>query len=61
LGWKRHPAHFSVEQAIEASKRIGARLTRFTHIAHSLGHEETNKLLPEGMRLGFDGERVHST
>lgn len=58
LQWKKHTTHFSVEQAVEASKRIGARQTLFTHIAHALGHVETNKLLPEGMRLAYDGERV---
>lgn len=58
LQWKRHTTHFSVEQAMEAAKRIGAKQTLFTHIAHALGHVETNKLLPEMMRLAFDGERV---
>jgi phosphoribosyl 1,2-cyclic phosphate phosphodiesterase len=58
LQWKRHTTHLSVEQAIDIAKRIGARQTLFTHIAHALGHVETNKLLPESMRLAYDGERV---
>jgi phosphoribosyl 1,2-cyclic phosphate phosphodiesterase len=58
LQWKKHTTHFSVEEAIEAAKRIGARQTLFTHIAHALPHEETNKLLPPTMRLAYDGERV---
>src|SRR5262245_11229473 len=36
LQWKRHVTHFSVEQAIEAATRIGAKQTLFTHIAHAL-------------------------
>ena len=32
--------------------------TLFTHIAHALGHEQTNAQLPAGMRLAFDGQRV---
>jgi hypothetical protein len=37
---------------------IGAKQTLFTHIAHGLGHEETNRELPETVRLGYDGQRV---
>lgn len=58
LQWKRHATHLSVEQAMEETKRIAPRQALFTHIAHALSHEETNKLLPPGMRLAFDGERV---
>lgn len=55
LQWKKHATHFTVEEAIEVAKRIGARETWFTHIAHGLSHAETNKLLPAGMRLAHDG------
>lgn len=58
LQWKKHATHFSVEQAMEAAKRIGAKQTWFTHIAHALAHEETNKLLPPNMQLAHDGQRV---
>ncbi len=58
LQYKRHTTHFSVEEAIEAATRIGAKQTLFTHIAHALGHQATNKALPAGMRLAYDGERV---
>jgi phosphoribosyl 1,2-cyclic phosphate phosphodiesterase len=60
LQWKRHVTHFSVDQAIEAAQRIGAKQTLFTHIAHALGHEVTNQKLPATMRLAFDGERILS-
>jgi len=50
-----HPTHFTVEQAVEAAKRIGAKRTYFTHIAHALGHAATNEELPEGMELAYDG------
>ncbi len=53
-----HPQHFSLDEAVEAAQRIGARQTLFTHITHYLPHAETNARLPPGIRLGFDGERV---
>ena len=60
LQWKKHATHFSVEEAIVAAHRIGAKQTLFTHIAHALSHEKTNKMLPKTMRLAFDGERISS-
>jgi phosphoribosyl 1,2-cyclic phosphate phosphodiesterase len=50
-----HPSHATVEQALEWSKQTGARHTWLTHIAHDLGHAETNSTLPEGVRLAYDG------
>lgn len=50
-----HATHFNLEQAIEEARRIGARRTYFTHIAHELGHAQTNAALPDGMQLAYDG------
>ena len=58
LQHKKHTTHFSLEEAVEAAGRIGARQTLFTHVAHALAHEATNRLLPPRMRLAHDGERV---
>ena len=53
-----HPTHFNLEQAVAMTGRIAARQTFFTHIAHELRHAETNAELPEGMALGYDGQRI---
>jgi phosphoribosyl 1,2-cyclic phosphate phosphodiesterase len=58
LRHKPHPTHATVEQALGWARRIGARHTWFTHIAHELGHEETNRALPEGVRLAYDGLEI---
>jgi phosphoribosyl 1,2-cyclic phosphate phosphodiesterase len=50
-----HPTHFSLGEAIEAARRIGARRTFFTHMCHHLAHESTNARLPAGMALAYDG------
>ena len=55
LRHKPHPSHATVEQAVGWARRIGARHTWLTHIAHELGHEETNRTLPDGIRLAYDG------
>jgi phosphoribosyl 1,2-cyclic phosphate phosphodiesterase len=58
LQYKAHTTHFSVDQALEVVARVKPRRTRFTHIAHALGHEATNAKLPAGVRLAHDGERI---
>lgn len=50
-----HPTHFNLDQAVEHARRIGAKRTFFTHIAHELPHAETNRELPAGMALAHDG------
>ena len=55
LRHKPHPSHATIEQAVDWARRIGARRTWFTHIAHELPHAETNRALPEGMALAYDG------
>jgi phosphoribosyl 1,2-cyclic phosphate phosphodiesterase len=55
LRHKPHPSHATLDQAVKWARRIGARQTWFTHIAHELGHAETNRTLPEGMALAYDG------
>lgn len=58
LQWQKHSTHFTLQEAIEAGERIGAKQTLFTHIAHGLGHEVTSRVLPAGMALAYDGQRV---
>jgi phosphoribosyl 1,2-cyclic phosphate phosphodiesterase len=53
-----HPSHATVEQALGWAQRIGARQTWLTHIAHDLSHEETNRALPENIKLAWDGLSV---
>ena len=50
-----HPSHATVEQAVGWARRIDAGQTWLTHIAHELGHEVTNRALPAGISLAYDG------
>jgi phosphoribosyl 1,2-cyclic phosphate phosphodiesterase len=55
---EKHTTHFSLEEAMEAADRIGATRTFFTHIAHRMFHEATNRTLPANRQLAYDGQRV---
>ena len=55
LRHKPHPSHATLQQALAWASRIGAGHTWLTHIAHELGHEETNRTLPDSVRLAYDG------
>lgn len=56
---KKHPSHFSLDEAVEIAKEIGAEKTYFTHLGHLIGlHESINKKLPENMELAYDGLKI---
>ncbi|MCS7005878.1 MAG: MBL fold metallo-hydrolase [Cytophagales bacterium] len=51
-----HYSHFTLQEAIATAQEIGAKMTYFTHISHTMGkHACTEKLLPPNIRLGYDG------
>jgi phosphoribosyl 1,2-cyclic phosphate phosphodiesterase len=39
-------------------ERLKPRRAFFTHIAHDLGHEETNSALPSHVQLAYDGLKL---
>jgi phosphoribosyl 1,2-cyclic phosphate phosphodiesterase len=50
-----HPGHFSLDQALEVIARLRPRRAYLTHMTHELEHEATNKRLPPGVELAYDG------
>jgi phosphoribosyl 1,2-cyclic phosphate phosphodiesterase len=55
----KHVSHFSLSEAIEVAKRVGAGQTYFTHISHQMGlHREVSAKLPDQMFLSFDGLKL---
>lgn len=52
---RRHPTHFTFDEAVAAAGEIAARRTVFIHMTHDLPHAATDARLPAGMSLGFDG------
>jgi len=52
---KPHAGHFSIEEAIEVSRRLGAGRTYLTHLAHRTSHAELESRLPPGIHAAYDG------
>jgi phosphoribosyl 1,2-cyclic phosphate phosphodiesterase len=53
-----HPTHFTLAEAVEATRQIAPRQAFFTHMCHDLPHEATCARLPQGMQLAYDGLTV---
>jgi phosphoribosyl 1,2-cyclic phosphate phosphodiesterase len=56
-----HFSHYSLDEAVEVAKTIGAKQTYFTHASHVFDHETINRRLPKGMALAYDGLRLTVT
>lgn len=50
-----HPMHSTVENSLGLVEELKPTQAWFTHIAHELGHEQTNAGLPTHVRLAYDG------
>jgi phosphoribosyl 1,2-cyclic phosphate phosphodiesterase len=53
-----HPTHFSVEEAVEAARSVGAERTYLTHLSHRVSHAELDARLPDGVFAAYDGLEV---
>jgi phosphoribosyl 1,2-cyclic phosphate phosphodiesterase len=52
---KPHPTHFTVEEAAEVARWLGAERTYLTHLSHRVGHRELEERLPPGVFPAYDG------
>ena len=58
IGSESSHAHFSVDEAVEFSRKIGAQRTWLTHISHHLDHDAAEHFLPPDIRMGYDGLEI---
>jgi phosphoribosyl 1,2-cyclic phosphate phosphodiesterase len=58
LRYKPHPTHSTVEHSLHTVQRLKPQRAFFTHICHDLPHEETNRTLPENVKLSYDGMKL---
>ena len=52
---KPHPAHFSVDEAVEVIERVKPRKAYLTHMSHEMDYERINPTLPSGVEMAYDG------
>jgi phosphoribosyl 1,2-cyclic phosphate phosphodiesterase len=55
LRFEPHPSHFSIPEAIEVAREIGANQTWLIHMTHSVDYDAINSSLPAGIQLAYDG------
>lgn len=58
LRHREHPSHFTVAQALEVVDILKPERTYFTHTNYELEYHETNRSLPEGVELAYDGLEI---
>ena len=58
LRHRLHPTHMNLDEALEVSAAVRPVQTWLTHLCHDLGHVETEKTLPAGVRIAYDGLRI---
>ena len=55
LRFKPHPAHFSLDQALDVIAKFRPKRAYLTHMSHEIDHEEVSRTLPPGVQLAHDG------
>ena len=50
-----HPTHFTIPEAVEAARAVGARQTWLIHMSHDVDHDTVDASLPAGISLAYDG------
>jgi len=53
-----HGTHLNLDQALEIAARVKAKKTFFTHMGHDFDYAKTNRKLPKGIQLAYDGLRI---
>jgi phosphoribosyl 1,2-cyclic phosphate phosphodiesterase len=52
---RHHPTHFTIPEAVEQARLVGARKTYLIHLAHEVEHETVERRLPSFCSLAWDG------
>lgn len=53
-----HPTHFTVEEAVEVARAVGAERSYLTHLTHRVRHAELLRDLPAGIEPAYDGLEI---
>lgn len=58
---QKHPRHFSITEAVDIARTIGAKQTVFIHMSHQVLHARESAQLPETMLFGYDGMTLNAS
>jgi phosphoribosyl 1,2-cyclic phosphate phosphodiesterase len=58
LRHKPHGTHFTISDAITASRKLNSKFTYFVHMTHDIDYESETKLLPDNFFYSYDGLEV---
>jgi phosphoribosyl 1,2-cyclic phosphate phosphodiesterase len=58
LRHRPHPTHTTLERALRYVEQLAPSRAFLTHICHEVPHEETERALPENVRLAYDGLEI---
>jgi phosphoribosyl 1,2-cyclic phosphate phosphodiesterase len=58
LRFRPHPTHLNLAAALQLIAELKPQHCLFTHICHDFKHSDSARWLPEGVALGYDGQRV---
>jgi len=50
-----HPAHFTLEEALEQIRRLRPGVAYLTHLSHEFRHAALEEEVPEGVEVAYDG------
>ena len=53
-----HPSHMTIDEAVAVAQEIGSPASYLTHLTHLSDHGETDRQLPSGISLAYDGLRL---
>src|SRR5699024_1817905 len=55
LRWEpKHPTHMTIPEAVEVANELDVDQTYLIHMNSFVNHEETNRRLPDNIRLAYD-------
>jgi len=56
---EKHLSHYTLEEALEVGKSVGAERIYLTHISHLMGkHKEVSNDLPKHVQIAYDGLQI---
>jgi len=58
LRFRKHPTHFSLQEALEEIDKIKPKFAYLTHMTHDFDYEELLKQLPVGVEPAYDGLEI---